>query len=165
MRLFCPNKTISMKRILTAIFLMIAGTAIFSGCKKSDSSPSYKMTATLASTAFNNTSFSSDSSTFTAGSGSGWVCLISSGGISTTGVGIKLYLYTYNGVGTYSLDGSGSNYQVGTVSYDGNVSGSITITSVSSTAVSGTFYFTGESNNSPITTVTVSNGSFTAKVQ
>ncbi len=154
-----------MKRIITVAILMIAGTVMFSSCKKSDSSPGYKMTATLASTAFNNTSFSGDNSTFTAGSGSGWVCKISSGGIATTGVGIELFLYTYKGVGTYSLDGSGSSYEIGTVSYDGNVRGSITITSVSSTSVSGTFYFTGQSNNSPITTVTVSNGSFTAKVQ
>ena len=155
-----------MKRTITLCLLLIAGIVAFSGCKKkNDSAPSYQMAANISGNpSFSGTncwamyqSYPQDSTYFIYGSA-----------VDQNGKAIypdiSIWVYTYHGVGTYDGSAFGIIYETSATSTNGGGnlnSQTLTITSVSSTAVSGTFSFSELLNNSSVTV----SGSFTAKVQ
>ena len=149
-----------MKKLLTvALSAVIGATALTSCSKKSDSSPSYSMKTTIGKTSFSGTNCYA----ILAGGAlsiSGW------NGTSTVAVApyLSLTIMSWNGgTGATSVD---STMTAGAISWMPDASsvtglyarsGTITISSVSSSAISGSFSGT-MSDGSQVT-----GGTFTAK--
>ena len=143
-----------------AIVAMIALSAL-SGCTRSSTpSPSYSMTATVGSISFHATNVYA---VYTASTGS---LAITANNTSSTYPSFSTVAYNYTAPATYTIDnGAGStNRQVsGTYAPDATLAdakvaqtGTLTISSVSSTTVTGSFSFTCVDG-------TPMSGTFTAK--
>ncbi len=145
-----------MKKIFTIAAIAFMGLALFSGCTKSDSTPSYSMKASIGGASF------STSNCFAASTGT-FVEIEGLGGTLTapTYPYVTLWLLNYaKTTGTFAIDSTmATNYAqivTGATSFKIAKSGSITITSVSPNIV-GTFSFTA------IDGTAVTGGTFTAK--
>ncbi len=142
-----------MKKILFYAAIAATTLATFTGCtKKSDSSPSYTMKATVGSTAFSSSS-----------------CIAGQTGTLLTVVGgiqngatynfpyITLSMVNYNGAGTYNIDllNNSASYAASLTDTKPAVRGSIVITAIS--PITGSFSFTLSDSTK------VAGGSFTCK--
>ena len=144
------------KLFLIAATSIVAFSAITS-CKKSDSSPSYSMKATIGSTSFNATNCVAIA-TGGALSISGWT------GTTTTAAApmMSITILSWNsGTQTVAFDSTGATgseaYTPSTTSSLPAKTGTVSITSVSSTAISGTYSFTATDGTA------ITGGTFTAK--
>ena len=149
-----------MRQILLIAAVALLGLTIFSGCSTSGgASPTYSMTATIGSTHMNGTICIAAQVTTVMGiSGS----TVTSGVTGTPQIHLSLWNWT-GATGSYTLKtgGSGNNYAE-YVPSSGSLasvsqSGTVTITSISSTTISGTFNFTCTDGK------VISSGSFTAQ--
>ena len=146
-----------MRKILTLAAIAIMGIAVFSGCSKKSSSPSYGMKATIGSTAYN-------APYCLASSTSGVLVIDGLGGSATAPtppyVTIVIPSWT-SAAGTFNLDSTmTANYAEYILSDTVariSKTGSVIITSVTSTSIAGTFSFSCTDGTA------VSSGSFTAK--
>jgi hypothetical protein len=140
--------------ILAAIAVM--SIAAFVGCKKSSSTPGYSMKATVGTTAY------SVSNCFGVKLDSSLTIEGIAGGTTTSFPYLAVTLSTWSGnTGTFALDSfvNFGEYILSDTSAKESKSGTLTITSVSSTTIAGTFSFTCSDGT------VVSGGSFNAKVQ
>lgn len=150
-----------MKKILTLAIVAILCIGAVTGCKKSDSGSSYSMKATVGTTAFN---VSNSYATI-----NGNILSISGNSGSSTSTYAAPYLtvvlYDYTNTGTYTIDTTATSPNVAaTYAPDLTISdfklshtGSVTISSVTSTQVVGTFNFVLTDGS------TITGGTFTAK--
>ena len=150
-----------MKKILTLAIVAILCIGAFTGCKKSDSGSSYSMKATVAGSAFN---VSNVYATIT----SNTLAITGNSGSSTTTQSppyLSVVLYDYTNTGNYTIDTTASTPTVAaTYAPDATITdwktsytGSVTISSVTSTQVVGTFNFVMADGS------TITGGTFTAK--
>jgi hypothetical protein len=148
-----------MKKIFTYLAIAIIGLASLASCsKKSDSTPAYSMKATIGTTAV------SETSCIAIVNGSA-LSVTGFTGSSTTPPYFNLTIQNFSGAGTYTLDSTAIVPVVTCIYYPDAIvtntkvakSGTITVTSSSSTSVSGTFSFLCSDGTS------ISGGSFTAK--
>lgn len=145
-----------MKKNLTILAIAIVGLIAFAGCKKSSSGTSYSIKATI-----NGTSFSGVNCV--AVSNSGFVVIDGYSGSSATSTSlpiIELTLTGYNNTtGTFNIDGVTNNAIIDSslTSVPSATSGTITITTATSSEIVGTFNFTCSDGTK------VTNGTFTAK--
>jgi hypothetical protein len=149
-----------MKRIMTLSAILMLGLVFFAGCSKKSDSPSYSMKATVGSTAFN----VSNCYAVTTGA---ILNITGNTGSSTSAnppyLGITIYNYT--GTGTFTINSSATAPAVAITwaptsaitDMQAATSGTVTITSASSSTISGTFSGTLMNGSS------VSGGTFTAK--
>lgn len=152
------GQTYFMKKIFTIAAIALMGLALFSGCSKSDSTPSYSMKASLGGTSFN--SSNCIAATYP---GTSFIEIYGMGGTLTapTFPYVALFLYNYaKTTGTFTIDSTlSTNYAeivTSATTFKLAKSGTITITSVSPNIV-GTFSFTATDGTA------VTGGSFTAK--
>ncbi len=149
-----------MKRILTFSAIAMIGLAVFSGCKKS-SSTSYSMKATVGSTAFSVTnSYATLNGTNLAITGNS--------GSSTSASSapyLTIVLSNYTAPGVYAIDTT-LNVPVVDATWAADMTmadwkyshtGSVTITSLSSSVVVGTFNFVCADGT------TINSGTFSAR--
>ena len=144
-----------MKKIIYSTAIAIMGLATITGCtKKSDSTPTYSMKATINGVAFNGTGCY-------AGSGSG--SLLISGGIGASSTTLS-YPYIvlsvntgYTGVGTYVFNSIANIAQVDSAAGSGAIGSYGTITITNTNPLTGTFSFTCSDSTK------VTGGSFVAK--
>ncbi len=130
-----------MKKIVIFSAVVMMGLAAFTGCSKKSSSPSYSMGASVGGTAFsgNNCVATQVGTILTV---QGW------SGSSTSAVFpyFALYISNFTGTGTFAFDSTMlsnyAEYLTSTTSIKIAKSGSIVVTSASTSAVSGTFSFT-----------------------
>jgi hypothetical protein len=132
-----------MKQKIILIAFTLLGVATFYGCKKSSSSPSYSMKASLGATAYSagNCIASSD--------GAGGLTITGLGGATTAPtfpyVSIQIAVWS-NATGTFNFDSTGVNNFAQYILSDSTArtskTGSVVVTAVSSTAVTGNFTFT-----------------------
>ena len=152
-----------MKRILTITAIAAIGFAAFTGCKKSSSgaSSTYNMKATIGSTAYN------APNCLAVQTGTQMV-IEGLGGTSTvpTFPYMALILTNWNSgivTATFNFDSTMlknyAQYLSSSTSAIISKTGSVNVTSVTSTAVSGNFSFTGTDGT------VVSGGTFTAQIQ
>jgi hypothetical protein len=152
---FKKNHTF-MKKLLTFSTIVMIGLVVLSSCSKKSSSPSYLMTATVGATAF------SGSNTYALTAGTD-VSIFSYTGSGTTATPpyLEIVMPNFTGTGTYTFDSTllsnTAGYYESSTSAKVAKSGSVIITSSSSTSISGTFSFTTTDGT------VVSNGKFTAK--
>lgn len=154
-----------MKNQITFFLAAVLGCLVlFSSCtKKSDSSPSYTMKATVGSSAFSASNC--------------WAITASSGGTSITTIygsngssgslvypNMALYIVNWNGnTGSFTLDSTMSTAYAEYINsstltdYSLSKSGTINITAVSSTSITGNFNFVGNDGKN------ITGGTFTAK--
>jgi hypothetical protein len=148
-----------MKRILTIALIAIAGVSAFCSCSKKSSSPSYTMTASLGSSAYNAPNCIAVPTGTT-------MVIEGIGGTGTVATFPYVQLIIANWAtktGTYSFDstlaGSYAQYLLNSTTIKISKSGSVVVTSASATTISGTFSFTCTDGT------TVTGGTFTATVQ
>ena len=146
-----------MKKILFFAATAVINFSALTGCKKSDSSPSYSMKATIGSTSFN-------TSHCLAVAASGGLTITGWSGTSTTATApmIDIVIVNWNqSTGTITFDSTMTTgyeqYLPNTTTTSLEKTGTVTITSVATNSVSGTFSFTASDGT------VVSAGSFTAQ--
>lgn len=168
-----------MKEIQLIIIVTIIVIA-FSGCRKSSNNKSTNNTGGYIMKAYiDGNTFMSDSCKMhlTAISSNDTIYIITGGNWGLSGgkqdtPSMALYLFHYHGTGTYGSTSVGSLPSMqglldSNIGFNGVYTskyGIATITSVSPTNVTGTFTFTA-TGGVGISTVMVSNGSFTAHIQ
>ncbi len=147
-----------MRKILSIAAIAMIGLFVFAGCSKKSSSPSYSMKATIGSTAFSENTCAAILSGTT-------MSITGYNGSATTPPYLSITIYNYTGAKTYTLDSTALIPPV-VVSYlpDSNpldvkaaTSGSVIVTSSSSSTVSGTFSLKCSDGT------TIANGTFTGK--
>ena len=155
-----------MKKFLSVASIAMIAVAVFTGCSKSSSTSSAtgSLKATAGTTSVNSNFCEAgyvDSTLSITGTS------ITSSTASYPYIILGIYGWNGTSTGTFAIGGSNLNlatYAVSsTVSHEAT-SGTITITSVSSTQISGTFSFVGGPTSiGGSDSVSVTNGSFTAK--
>ena len=146
-----------MKKLFSIAAIVMIGALAFTSCKKSDNSSSNgTLTATAGTTSINSSYCAASLLGTNLGIGS---VNLSSGTLAYPYITLQIGNFTT--AGTYTMDGvtTGAGYIVGSNASDIKTAayGTIVVTSVSSTQVSGTFSFTCTDSTK------VTNGSFTAK--
>ena len=160
-----------LKNCRTAVVVAGLATLAFASCSKSSSSP-YSMSGSATSSSGTTTPVSVSGQTYvfaqivSNGSGGNQLALTgeSWGGGDTTGFSFEISNYT--GAGTYNLADTGTNANVAVyVNHsatsaidDISASGSLVISSVTSTQITGTFNFVGTAGTK------INNGKFTALI-
>jgi hypothetical protein len=150
-----------MKRIMTLSAILMLGLVFFAGCSKKSDSPSYSMKATIGGTAFSVTNCY-------AVLNNGVLSITGSSGTSTSGTTPPFFtvvINTYTTATTYTLDTTalvpniGGTYSptLNIADMKGAKSGSVTISSASSSSYTGTFNFILTDGTA------VTGGTFTAK--
>jgi hypothetical protein len=145
-----------MKKILTFTAIIMIGLAAFTGCKKSSSSTSYTMKATIGGTTTTfNTCVAAASGTLMTISG------FNGSGTTATPPYLQVYMSNFTGVGTYNIDATTTtnmgSYYINSTTAKLAQTGTITITSSSTASIAGTFNFTTTDGT------VISGASFTAK--
>jgi hypothetical protein len=147
-----------MKKLLTFASVALLGMALVSSCSKSSSSPSYKMSASVAGTSYSAGNCIESSST-------GYVVITGISGSALTPTPPYIILWVKSAslaTGTFNFDttmvSSFAEYYASTSTFKLSKTGSVTITSISPSVV-GTFSFTSTDGTA------VTNGAFTAKIQ
>ena len=149
-----------MKKILSIMAIAMIGLFVFAGCSKKSSSPSYTMKATVGSTAFSaNNCIGNINSTLLSVYG------YNASGTTATFPNITIQMSNYTAIGTFTIDTtaifSSLTFQYYPTSALTDVksskTGTLTLTSVTSTAIAGTFSFTCTDGT------TVTGGTFSAK--
>lgn len=148
-----------MKKLFFTSLVFAAFTLVVSSCSKSSdsssSSSSYSMTATVNGSAWSATNVTATENTI------GGNDNLSITGLTSSNSTITLSIIGYSSPTTYSISpgSNGGMYSVsGTSGLTASISGSITITSKTTTAVQGTFSFTCMDSTK------VTSGTFTAKM-
>jgi hypothetical protein len=147
-----------MRKIQTIAAMALLGLSALTACSKKSSSPTYVMKATVGSTSFNESSH-----VLAIASGGGLIITGSAGTVTTSAPPqITIAIVSWSGsTGTTTFDSTAATgyeeYLPNSSTVSESKTGTVTITSVSSTAVSGTFSFTATDGT------VVSNGSFTAQ--
>ena len=148
-----------MKKILTIAVIAMIGLLTFAGCSKSSSGSSNTMKATIGSTAF-----SSNNCIFSINAGLLGIYGYTASGatVSYPNISIGINNYTSGSTGTYTISDTSTNIVAGVDSSATSAivaqTGSIVITSSSSSSISGTFNFTCTDGTK------VTGGTFTAKL-
>jgi len=144
-----------MKKLFSIAAIVMIGALAFTSCKKSDNSSSNgSLKATAGSTSVN--------SNYCIATYSDSILSVFGANVSSSNPFpyVSLSLLSWNGTaGTYAIDGFavGADYIPGLTTTVPAVYGTITISTVASTQISGTFSFTCSDSTK------VTNGSFTAK--
>ena len=152
------SKKYTMKKISTLVAVAAIGISALTGCKKSDSSSSsYNMKATVGTTAFNTSNciatYSSGILQITAWTGSSSSATFPIMQIDVIGWNQATGTTTFDSTATTGIE----EYLPTSSSAFIDRSGTLHITAVSATSISGTFSFTGTDGTA------VTGGSFTAK--
>ena len=147
-----------MRKIQLTAVIALTGLSVLSGCSKKSSSPTYSMKATIGNSSFN------ESAHILADTTLGGLIITGAAGSTTTAANpqIVITIVNWNGsVGTTTFD---STTATGFEEYISNSSptpstsktGTVTITSVTSSRIAGNFSFTCDDGT------VVTNGTFTA---
>ena len=148
-------------RKFTTTLMLAALSVLFvtTGCtKKKDDAPAYTMTSKLGANSFTTSNCYATSS-------AGTLMVVGTNGTNTSATYpiIQLFIPEWNGnTGNFAIDTSSAvapyaQYVISASDYDIAVSGSINITSVTTTTISGNFSFVGLGGTN------YSGGNFTAK--
>lgn len=162
--------------IIRKLMLLFISISVLSGCSKDDDQNSQgsgggKMTAKIDGENFE--SYSVSSNAVKSASSAGTMLFLQ--GTNADGVGITMTVMNYTGEGTYQFGPVTSNFntasytetnisnptntQVWSASYDTSSSGSVTISTETSSGVKGTFQFKGKNGNDD-SIKTISGGEF-----